>query len=186
MAIGTRPRGRVGTRLWLWIPLSLAVLAVTCCALPLAGWAVVSTIRASQAADTPTRAATALINSLDEYYDEKLTLVLTYLADGHEDDLRAELFDVRRKLASDGSGYRLVISGTHEDPAQAQEGVTVTIDVAIVLDVGTNGRILSARSQDETWTFHTINDQGLFSLVKGWKVASMQIPDICTVYYTHC
>jgi hypothetical protein len=178
MVIGSRPR------LWLWIPLCAVVLAVTCCALPLAGWAVVTTIRASQAADTPTRAANAVIDSLDEYYDENLTRVLTYLADGPSDELRTELVDVRRKLSSEGTSYRLVISATRE--TQADDGVTVTIDVAIVSDIGTNGRALFIRTQDEPWTFHTVNDQGLFSLTKGWKVDAMEIPDICTVYYEHC
>jgi hypothetical protein len=152
---------------------------------PIAGWVAWATLRASHAADTPTHAATAVLDSLDQYYDEDLTRVLNYLDDDHQDQLRTQLADVRRKLASDGNGYTLEISDEHE--TQTDRGVTVTLEVAIVTNVTDAGvGVTAMRTQDEAWTFDTINDQALFTITKGWKVTAMRIPDICTVYYTHC
>jgi hypothetical protein len=180
-----RQTSRRGCRLPALI-VAAVVLGCTCFVVaPIAGWVAWATLRASHAADSPTHAATAVLDSLDQYYDEDLTRVLNYLDDDHRDQLRTELAEVRRKLASDGNGYTLEISDEHE--AQTDHGATVTLEVAIVTNVTDAGvGVTAMRTQDEAWTFDTINDQGLFTITKGWKVTTMQIPDICTVYYTHC
>ena len=162
-----------------WVVLSVLWLVLTCCATPVVSWTVWETARASRAAAGPAEAVHRVIGGLGEWADPELARVTVYLAD---DELRSQLIETRRKLASHGAGYELALSNLRE--AQTANGVTVTVDVAIVSAVPDESRILFMQTQDEEWVFDTINDRGLLS--PGWKVSAMRIPDICTVYYTSC
>ena len=128
----------------------------------------------------PAAAVYAVLGSLDGFHDPELTKVVVFLADGPEGDLRRQLLETRRKLASEGTGYHLSIANLRQ--RETTTGVTVTVDVSIVYDVP--GTLMFMESQKAEWTIDTVHDRAL-TLSPGWKVASLRIPDICTVY-TRC
>jgi hypothetical protein len=55
----------------------------------------------------------------------------------------------------------------------------VTVKVSLLRTVVDAQRVWLVESRAVRWTFHTVNDQGLLSLSRGWKVYRMEIPDVC-------
>ena len=155
------------------------VAAVGCCvsAASCTMWA------PGRAGRTPAEAVRGVFASLSQHYDPELTKVVVFLADDDEEGLLRQLRETRQKLASQGSAYQLSVTNLRE--AETAAGVTVTIDVAIMTDVP-GDRVLFLQTQDEVWTFDTIDDRGPFTLSRGWKVAAVRIPDICVVYLSTC
>ena len=139
------------------------------------------TARVSRAGATPAAAVYAVLGSLDGFSDPELTKVVVFLADGPEEDLRRQLLETRRKLASEGTGYQLDIANLRQQ--ETTTGVTVTVDVSIMYDVP--GTLMFMESQKAEWTIDTVHERAPLTLSPGWKVTSLRIPDVCTVY-TRC
>ena len=152
---------------------------VLCCGIPVAALVAANAVGNSNAAETPTEAVSWVIASLDGADEPEDSPLIKYLDDGREQDLLQQLADIRDKLSHAGD-YSL--DTTDWTTAEDDDGVTVTVNVSLVQTTTDQGRILFNETSAVRWTFHTINDQGLFSLSKGWKVDRIETPGVCETF----